>query len=105
MAPLTLKLETLGLHSYRDVIPTTRLGYLGAFFLLIATYYALRIFYNLYLHPLRKYPGPFAARMGPYWKQYHELKLQKCHALYDAHKRYGRSNLKAEVLFEIKVLL
>ncbi|PWN37159.1 cytochrome P450 [Meira miltonrushii] len=49
------------------------------------------IIYNLFFHPLAKYPGPFIARIGipgiwPFWQTYN---YRFAWALEEAHDRYG----------------
>lgn len=48
-------------------------------------------FYNIYLHPLAKFPGPLPARTSYYWKAYIECIANRsfCHELVQLHARYG----------------
>jgi hypothetical protein len=50
------------------------------------------LFYNLYLHPLRKYPGPLGARATTWWKTYIEVVKQESlvHLVIKLHEQYGR---------------
>ncbi|KAI1818680.1 cytochrome P450 [Poronia punctata] len=55
----------------------------------IAVYVASHIIYNLYLHPLRKYPGPWLGRATLLWRFYNVLG-GRWHRRVDAlHKKYG----------------
>ena len=49
------------------------------------------VFYNLFLHPLRDYPGPLGARSTTWWKTYIEVvkKESFVHLLMKLHKQYG----------------
>jgi hypothetical protein len=50
------------------------------------------VIYNVYFHPLAKFPGPPVARITIYWKAYIECILNRsfCHALVDLHAQYGK---------------
>jgi len=52
-------------------------------------YLVLTCLYNLFLHPLRNVPGPFAARLSDLWKLHSNLQGRKAHRIHAAHKRYG----------------
>lgn len=57
----------------------------------IAIFIPAWIIYNLFFHPLAKYPGPLIARIGisgiwPFWQTYN---YQFAWALEEAHDRYG----------------
>lgn len=47
------------------------------------------IIYNLYLHPLRKYPGPLLARATGWWYIYHLCNGTQGKAFLKAHHKYG----------------
>ena len=53
--------------------------------LLIAGYF----FYQLYLHPLAQYPGPFLGRTTQLYDLYHAYKGDKHVLLYQLHQQYG----------------
>lgn len=65
--------------------------------LLIATfgtflaYAAYTVVYNVYLHPLAKFPGPPLAKITIYWKAYVECIANRsfCHYLVELHAQYG----------------
>ncbi|KAL3490336.1 cytochrome P450 [Aspergillus germanicus] len=57
-----------------------------ALFLLTTAFLAL---YNLFLHPLRQYPGPFLARVSGLWGFYLNLHGRRAHEIVKAHQRYG----------------
>ncbi|KAF2445636.1 cytochrome P450 [Karstenula rhodostoma CBS 690.94] len=52
-------------------------------------YVFLRVFYNLFLHPLRSFPGPFAARATILASQRHTLKGEFPYWLHELHLKYG----------------
>lgn len=45
--------------------------------------------YQLWLHPLGRYPGPFFGRITPLYDLYHAYKGDKHILLYRLHQRYG----------------
>jgi hypothetical protein len=54
-------------------------------------YAVYAVIYNVYFHPLAKFPGPPIAKATIYWKAYVECIQQRsfCHVLVDLHARYG----------------
>jgi hypothetical protein len=52
---------------------------------------ALRLFYNVFLHPLRAYPGPLGAKATAWWKTYIEVVKQESmtDVLSELHKQFG----------------
>jgi len=50
-----------------------------------------RVFYNIYLHPLRRFPGPLAARASTWWMAYIEVWKHESmpDALFRLHAQYG----------------
>ena len=70
----------------------------GLFTLLLASivYHLLTGVYNLYLHPLSKYPGPKIAAFTEWWKTYvevyrHESLVER---LFELHSLHGESQYK-----------
>lgn len=57
-----------------------------------ATWCAYTAIYNLYFHPLSRFPGPRAAAVTGYWKAWVECVLEKsfCHELEVLHARNGK---------------
>ena len=49
------------------------------------------VFYNLFLHPLKSYPGPLGARATAWWKTYVEVVKQESfvHCVMKMHEQYG----------------
>jgi len=47
------------------------------------------IIYYRYIHPLSKYPGPFAASLTNFWKVYQYSSQRFHHNLLDLHEIYG----------------
>lgn len=60
-------------------------------FATFVAYFLYTVVYNVYLHPLARFPGPPLARLSIYWKAYIECVLQKsfCDELRELHARYG----------------
>lgn len=56
-------------------------------------YFLGTCFYNLFLHPLRKIPGPALAAIGPYLEFYHEVWRdgQYIWEIEKMHEKYGKS--------------
>ena len=54
---------------------------------------AYAVIYNVYFHPLAKFPGPPLARTTTYWKAYVECIANRsfCHVLVELHSRYGEN--------------
>jgi hypothetical protein len=52
---------------------------------------ASRLVYNVFLHPLRAFPGPFPAGASTWWKTYIEVFKQESmtDVLYRLHETYG----------------
>ena len=50
-----------------------------------------RLFYNVFFHPLRAYPGPLGARATTWWKTYIEVWKQESmtDVLFKLHKQFG----------------
>jgi hypothetical protein len=48
------------------------------------------IIYLLALDPLRRFPGPLAAKTSSWWLVYHSRLLRRSQAVSDAHKKYGK---------------
>ncbi len=50
-----------------------------------------RSIYNVFFHPLRKFPGPLLAAVTPWWKTYEEVGkgTSLYHKLVDLHAIYG----------------
>jgi hypothetical protein len=59
--------------------------------------------YNLFLHPLRGYPGPLGARSTTWWKTYIEVvkKESFVHLVMKLHERYGPAQAHVKSVFEI----
>lgn len=56
------------------------------------TWVAWQAMYNIYFHPLARFPGPRAAAATRYWKAWVECFQEKsfCHELEKLHARYGK---------------
>ncbi len=54
----------------------------------------LQICYNLFVHPLKKFPGPRAAAASTWWKAYVECFKQESqiHAIMKLHEKYGETS-------------
>jgi len=67
----------------------------------ILAYAAYTIIYNVYFHPLAKFPGPPIARITIYWKAYIECiaKRSMCHVIEELHAQYGKIELALRPFF------
>lgn len=59
-----------------------------------------QIVYNVFFHPLRKFPGPRLAGATGLWRAYKEVILKETLAqeLFDLHKKHGKSEVKHFIL-------
>lgn len=59
--------------------------------IVLLTWNLAQFFYNAYLHPLRSYSGPFAARCSDWWATYIEVWKKECmtQTLQRLHAQYG----------------
>lgn len=66
---------------------------LPAAFAVIVAYVVYAVIYNVYFHPLARFPGPPIARTTTYWKAYIECVANRsfCHVLIELHARYGET--------------
>lgn len=57
----------------------------------VIAYAVYVIVYNLYFHPLSRFPGPRVAAVTTYWKGYVECVANRsfCHELVGLHAKYG----------------
>jgi hypothetical protein len=46
--------------------------------------------YNIFLHPLRKYPGPFLASVTDLYAGWHSMRLRLPQVTFSDHKKYGK---------------
>lgn len=62
---------------------------------------AYNVFYNVFLHPLRSYPGPLGARSTTWWKTYIEVVKQESfvHLVMKLHEQYGM--LESQIFVQI----
>ncbi|KAI2628687.1 putative cytochrome P450 [Hypoxylon sp. NC1633] len=70
----------------RVVTPSAGLRFAVILFLV---YVGIHVVYNLYLHPLRNYPGPFLARSTLLWRFYHSVGGRYHRRVTEQHKKYG----------------
>lgn len=56
---------------------------------LFGSYWAAIAFYNIYLSPLRKIPGPWYAAISNFWLTTHVLLLRRCRAVDELSQKYG----------------
>lgn len=50
---------------------------------------AITIIYNVYFHPLSKFPGPFWARASLFWRFWHSMQGRFHRVVEDSHRQYG----------------
>lgn len=55
----------------------------------LTSYIVLNTIYNVWFHPLRRFPGPFFARAGRLWYVYQLMTGQVHSAIEKAHDKYG----------------
>lgn len=57
----------------------------------VIAYAVYTVIYNVYFHPLSKFPGPPLASATIYWKAYVECIANRsfCHELVNLHAQYG----------------
>lgn len=55
----------------------------------LATYTASHIIYNIWLHPLRNFPGPLLARSTLLWRVFHSTRGKMHLAIQAEHYRHG----------------
>jgi len=60
-------------------------------FLVWLSFFAAQIVYNVFLHPLRLFPGPKVAQATTWWKTYVEVVKQQSmvDVLFELHKKFG----------------
>ncbi|KAF5628928.1 cytochrome P450 monooxygenase [Fusarium sp. NRRL 52700] len=75
------------LDSYARSLGMIEAGVLIVFIPIV--YVVSTVLYNLYLHPLRHYPGPRLAAATRLWYCYHCVQGTLVNALHEAHKKYG----------------
>jgi hypothetical protein len=56
-----------------------------------AGFQVYQLIYNIFLHPLKAFPGPLAAGASTWWKTYIEVFKQQSmtDVLFDLHAQYG----------------
>ncbi|GAB7354527.1 hypothetical protein MBLNU459_g4991t2 [Dothideomycetes sp. NU459] len=81
MAPLADLARTIHLENIGILV--------GALAGLALLYVAWQTFYNVYLHPLSKFPGPRLAGAGRLWYSYYFLKGDMPFVVHELHKQYG----------------
>ncbi|RKF80347.1 Cytochrome P450 monooxygenase aclL [Golovinomyces cichoracearum] len=53
------------------------------------TYVLTITIYNVFFHPLRKYPGPISHRITNFYMSYHEICGRSAYHIRDLHEKYG----------------
>lgn len=66
----------------------------GAVILLLVHAQVLILIYNLWFHPLCKFPGPFLGRISGVWARFQNFYGRKAQKIHEAHLRYGNVNLR-----------
>ncbi|PSN69578.1 cytochrome P450 [Corynespora cassiicola Philippines] len=72
-----------------DIAPNTVGGYIGALFATAFVYFGVHAVYNLFFHPLAKFPGPKLAAISNLWYAYYWTNGRWALALAKAHEKYG----------------
>jgi hypothetical protein len=60
-----------------------------AFLTVTLLYYLSLLVYNLFFHPLRKFPGPILAAASPFYFAYHTIRGSRASIVRDLHIQYG----------------
>lgn len=65
----------------------------------VIVYVVYQALYNLYFHPLARFPGPPLARVTIYWKGYVECIANQsfCHVLVGLHAQYGEAFIPTQL--------
>ena len=66
-------------------------NYVVTIFSVIALFAVFKGLYNRYLHPLRKFPGPFWGSVTDFYKLYVVSKMDAHTRGVEMHKKYGQS--------------
>lgn len=72
-----------------SLLPTSWIGLAGAVVLLVTAHQAIGLFYNVFLHPLKKFPGPLAAGASVVPTIYHAMKGDWNLWVTSVHATYG----------------
>ncbi|KAJ4316652.1 hypothetical protein N0V94_005333 [Neodidymelliopsis sp. IMI 364377] len=48
-----------------------------------------KIIYNIFIHPLKSYPGPIYAKASIFWSQYNAYTGNLTHVVHELHQKYG----------------
>ena len=81
MSPVLEQVSNYMSIVWRSLVP--------AIFLAPFTLSLLFAVYQLYFHPLAKYPGPLLGRISPFYDLYHSYAGDKHLVLYHLHQKYG----------------
>ena len=57
--------------------------------LILPLVFGLRYWYSIYLHPLRKIPGPWFTKFSSFWFHYHTFIGDQATAIHKLHEEYG----------------
>ncbi|KAF8462276.1 putative cytochrome P450 [Kalaharituber pfeilii] len=85
LGPLFWFDRLVGIKTKEELMSTLLLGLAS----LIVGSIAWRCFYNLYLHPLAKFPGPKLAAISPLWYSAVSLSGNQIWHYREAHRKYG----------------
>jgi hypothetical protein len=58
-------------------------------FAFFSIYYIILTLYNLFFHPLRRFPGPRLARVSRLWSRIGNFQGRKSERIHQAHLKYG----------------
>jgi hypothetical protein len=72
--------------------PVFAVGWAAVLFLM--SYLAFKAIYNLFFHPLSKFPGPKIAAVGSYYEFYHDVCKDGTYLwkIEEMHRKYGNSS-------------
>lgn len=71
----------------------------------LCSYTLFCVIYNLFFHPLRRFPGPLLAKVSGAWARVQNFYGRKAHKIHEAHIHYGIRLSISEALEILKCLL
>lgn len=74
---------------------------LGLFLVALLVQALCRVVYNVFFHPLRKFPGPWMAGATAGWRAYKEIVQKRTVAreYFELHEKYGKLEEKRSEIY------
>jgi hypothetical protein len=80
----------MALVSFQSLPVLKQIAVVGSIIaVLLCSYTLFRIIYNLFFHPLRRFPGPLLAKVSGAWARVQNFYGRKAHKIHEAHINYG----------------